>query len=363
MMGKYWAVPNNISCTEIPPLEPEGKEDANRFSLNEAFFYLVGRWLGDGWLRDSQRSGRPEGQNWGIVVICESADKADKLVTAARQVTQNIGIEDTRTCVKIKIYSKPLTRWLRTHFGKYASGKTLPGWVYGMPETLRRALFTGLLDADGYRMNASVYRLTTISKKLAHSVRLLAETLGYSTTVYFDKRPAQTVIEGRTVNQHDTYMVEMRIPAHKKGIRTEKHTWYPVRTVCPTGELKRVYNLTVENDNSYVADGVVVHNCQDLSVAGKQAGIHEGKRSSLFFEAIRIIREMRYATHGRYPRYAVFENVPGIFSTSRGEDLRAVLQAFVSLCDDSAVVPGPPKGKWLHAGEILGDHYSVAWRI
>lgn len=103
--------------------------------------------------------------------------------------------------------------------------------------------------------------------------------------------------------------------------------------------------------------------CQDVSIAGKQAGLQTGKRSGLFFEAIRIIGEMRCATHGRFPRFAVFENVPGLFSTSRGEDFRAVLQAFIRLCDDSAVVPGPPKGRWLHAGEILGDHFSVAWRI
>ena len=103
--------------------------------------------------------------------------------------------------------------------------------------------------------------------------------------------------------------------------------------------------------------------CQDLSVAGKQAGIHEGRRSSLFFQAIRIINEMRCATNGKYPRFAVFENVPGLFSTGKGEDFRAVLQAFVGLCDDTLLVPDPPKGKWLHAGEILGDHFSVAWRV
>ena len=64
--------------------------------------------------------------------------------------------------------------------------------------------------------------------------------------------------------------------------------------------------------------------CQDVSVAGKQAGLHEGKRSSLFFEAIRIIREMRCATYGKYPKFAVFENVPGLFSSARGADFRAV---------------------------------------
>lgn len=71
--------------------------------------------------------------------------------------------------------------------------------------------------------------------------------------------------------------------------------------------------------------------CQDLSVAGKQAGIHDGARSSLFFEAIRIIREMREATDGRYPAYAVWENVPGAFSSNKGEDFKAVLQAFINL--------------------------------
>ena len=64
--------------------------------------------------------------------------------------------------------------------------------------------------------------------------------------------------------------------------------------------------------------------CQDVSVAGKQAGLHKGKRSSLFFEAIRIIQEMRCATHGKYPKFAVFENVPGLFSSARGADFRAV---------------------------------------
>lgn len=98
-------------------------------------------------------------------------------------------------------------------------------------------------------------------------------------------------------------------------------------------------------------------------MAGKQAGIHEGKRSSLFFEGIRIIEEMRKATHGRYPKFVVFENVPGLFSSNKGADFRTVLESCIALCDDTVSVPEPPKGKWLHAGEIMGDHYSLAWRV
>ena len=103
--------------------------------------------------------------------------------------------------------------------------------------------------------------------------------------------------------------------------------------------------------------------CQDLSVAGKQTGIHDGKRSSLFFEAVRIIREMRGATNGKYPRFAVWENVPGAFSSNKGADFCAVLQALCEIADPDAAVPEPPKGKWSKAGCIVGDGYSIAWRV
>lgn len=101
--------------------------------------------------------------------------------------------------------------------------------------------------------------------------------------------------------------------------------------------------------------------CQDLSVAGKRAGIHDGQRSKLFFEAIRIIKEMRAATNGRYPTFAVWENVPGAFSSNQGEDFRCVIQEFVEICGNGTV-PRPDKGKWKSAGEVVGDGYSVAWR-
>ncbi len=101
--------------------------------------------------------------------------------------------------------------------------------------------------------------------------------------------------------------------------------------------------------------------CQDLSVAGKRAGL-DGKRSGLFLEAIRIIKEMRCATNGKYPTFVLWENVPGAFSSNKGEDFRTVLEQICSVCNQTVSIPGPPKGKWCTAGEILGDSYSLAWR-
>lgn len=105
--------------------------------------------------------------------------------------------------------------------------------------------------------------------------------------------------------------------------------------------------------------------CQDLSIAGKRAGM-AGERSGLFSEAVRIIREMRYATFGAYPKYAVWENVPGAFSSNKGEDFHAVLQSLCRIIDPVAVIPRPTDArggiKWPRAGAILADHYSLAWR-
>ena len=100
--------------------------------------------------------------------------------------------------------------------------------------------------------------------------------------------------------------------------------------------------------------------CQDLSIAGRRAGIVEGSRSNLFFEAVRIIKEMREATNGKYPRYAVWENVPGIFSSNNGDDFRIVLEELCSVKEQKISIP---KNKWTNAGEIVGDAFSVAWRV
>ena len=102
--------------------------------------------------------------------------------------------------------------------------------------------------------------------------------------------------------------------------------------------------------------------CQDLSIAGKRAGLN-GDRSSLFFHAIRIIKEMREKRNAKYPRFAVYENVLGAFSSNSGDDFREVLRQFCQICDPSADVPRPDKGKWLHDGCIMGDGYSIAWRV
>lgn len=109
--------------------------------------------------------------------------------------------------------------------------------------------------------------------------------------------------------------------------------------------------------------------CQDLSVAGRRKGLKhtengddETTRSGLFMEAIRIIKEMREATNGIYPKYAVWENVPGAFSSNKGEDFRTVLDEFIKINEKDAIMPDVPKAGWAYADCYNGDGWSLAYR-
>ena len=110
--------------------------------------------------------------------------------------------------------------------------------------------------------------------------------------------------------------------------------------------------------------------CQDLSVAGKRAGLkHEANgdeettRSGLFMEAVRIIKEMREATDGKYPSFALWENVPGAFSSNKGEDFRIVCEELIKIVEPNAVMPSVPTNGWAYADSYVGDGWSLSYRV
>ena len=100
--------------------------------------------------------------------------------------------------------------------------------------------------------------------------------------------------------------------------------------------------------------------CQDMSVAGRREGL-DGERSGLFHEAIRIVKEMRKKTNGEYPKYIVWENVPGAFSSNKGEDFRCVLKEIAGIKGREADIPRSEK--WNGAGLIVAEDFSIAWRL
>lgn len=168
---------------------------------------------------------------------------------------------------------------------------------------------------------------------------------------------------------------------------SEKYILVGVAAIVNEHKRDTVYNITVDEDHTYMVDGVFVGNCQDLSVAGKKAGISAtcvccekqypvdkvgqtcpecggdivSTRSGLFMDYIRIIREMRESTNGEYPKIVVWENVPGALSSNNGDDFHAVLQEFAGLLGEKLPKFRPPQ--WQPSGQIVGDRGSLAWRI
>ena len=373
MQGKRWAVPNCISGLKIPNIYQTSAKQNTPPEINEDLMYIIGRYLGDGWLRDGQRPNRPEGQTWGQIFICANTEEADYLEERMHKVFDGISTISRfseRTVEKFRVSNQALCEWILDNFGCKAEGKTIPAWVYCMSDGMRKALLRGYLDSDGYRFKESSWKAATVSKRLAHGIRLLGETLGYSATVYFVHTEKKTTIEGRTVNQKPWYQIVLTDEKRKTSIKEGIHTWYKCRSVEPYSDEQKVYNITVDDDHSYVVEGFVVHNCQDLSVAGKRAGLkHEANgddettRSGLFMEAVRIIKEMRKATNGEYPTFAVWENVPGAFSSNKGEDFRTVLEELIKIVEPTAVMPAVPKNGWPYADSYCGDGWSLAYRV
>lgn len=144
---------------------------------------------------------------------------------------------------------------------------------------------------------------------------------------------------------------------------------YPIRVTTKRFPNMKHYGSITDIDGAKVDPVDIICGgspCQDLSVAGKQAGLDGGTRSHLFYEMVRIIKEMRKATDGKKPRYIVWENVPGAFSSNNGYDFMSVLQSFAEIAETDVHVPEPERKAnklvWRYAGEMVGCGWSIAWR-
>ena len=140
---------------------------------------------------------------------------------------------------------------------------------------------------------------------------------------------------------------------------------FPIRvTTKRLPQMKHYGDVSAQNGADLPPVDIITFGspCQDMSVAGKRSGL-DGERSSLFYPAVRIVKEMRCKTNGKYPRFVVWENVQGAFSSNKGEDFRAVLSSLCKIKREDYAVPELPNGKWDNAGCIMGEDFSLAWRL
>lgn len=275
MGGKFWATPTDFAPLEVPPIGGRGLE------FSPEFWWMVGRWLGDGWTRVRQY-GSGQGNE---VIICCAEDESTDLGGRLTEIAPTAGVRASsgelrwscskqRTTHRWTCSHNGLVEWLRREFGVGAHSKGLPAWVFGLSIEDRQNLLDGYVSADGgHDRRAGIIYAVTASKRLAISIRLLAESLGLESRLQFVPRPATHTIEGRTVNQSSWYRPSWRdAPTTRRFTHaSNQHRWGLVRKV-EAGPVERVWNLEVDEDNTYVADGIVVHNCQSFSASGKGEG-------------------------------------------------------------------------------------------
>lgn len=265
--GMYWATPCDFPKADVPPipaLRGRGLE------ISTGLLWLTGRYVGDGWTRLTED--RAE-----LVITC-GAKEAEALRqillglwprAGARSMNNEMAWHErtTRTAVQFSTNHRGLVEWLREHFGHRAEAKNIPSWALGMSEDLRTALLSGYLSADGSR-TATFFESTTVSKALAFSVKALANSLGHTVGVYTGEN--SSVIEGRKVNARPYWRLRWRHEVdsnHKQTFRQAHLEWTPIRKRGEPSGLETVFNIGVEQDESYVVEGIVVHNCKHFSKA------------------------------------------------------------------------------------------------
>jgi site-specific DNA-cytosine methylase len=299
----------------LPPVEPDVRP--------LAFWRLTGRYLADGWIVDHARTSKvPAGQRGSRVasrmhrvVLSAGFHRADALAKLIAEAGFHATRVDERTAAKFHINSVEFVAFLRP-FGRYAHGKVVPGFALALDPERAEALLAGYLSGDGCR-STNATSATTVSKALALGMALLAQRArGVVASITHVAMPATCVIEDRVCNQRDQFSI--RIPDRNRSayVDPDGYGWKLVRGVesCGTGT---VYNLSIEEDESYVADGAIVHNCQSFSHAGDREGLDD-PRGQLFRALLRIAGEAN-------ARVVLLENVRGMLSLGA---LPVVLDAF-----------------------------------
>ena len=276
---------------------------------DDRFWYLVGRYLGDGWIRSrKERNGNLSG-----VTICCGEHKIEEFKNAIGDLFRYTLVKE-RTVYKLQFLNKELATFME-QFGKGASNKKLPGFIFDLPVSKLKMMLDGYMASDGYKVNETLFKVSSVSKELIYGIAQCVAKI-YHTPYSIHKVEVENkkVIEGRVVNQRDYYVLTYKTKPSdaSEAFYENGYIWFPIRAIIETNKKEDTYDITVEEDHSFTANGCIAHNCQDFSIAGHQKGADKGSetRSSLMWETVRIIEEM-----GEWkPKYVIWENVKNVLS-------------------------------------------------
>lgn len=274
---------------------------------DKMLWYICGRYLGDGWItRRKERDGNISG-----IKICCGKHEAEEFEELLENFNINYTKTEQRTTYNYHFLNKELGMFME-QFGCGAINKKIPSFVFDLPVGYIKILLQGYFDADGH-INGNNQVATSISRELIYGIsHLVAKAYNMPYKIYKTNKPNKCSIEGRIVNQHNQYNMSYNLvdTKQKQAFYEDGYIWMPVRKVTNTHKYEDVYDITVENSHSFTANGYIVHNCQDFSIAGKQASGDEGSntRSSLMWYTVDIVGHVM-------PKIVVWENVKNVLGT------------------------------------------------
>jgi DNA-cytosine methyltransferase len=266
-------------------------------------WFMMGYFIGDGWIEETKKV---------------NGNSSHKIRFAFHEDDTNI-IERIKTVLPItykKVKSGRSVKYgcanfiwfnILKQFGKYAHGKLIPEWVQDAPKNLIQEFINGYLAADGCA-NANTHKFTTVSYNLAYGLQRMYLKLGHIVSINKTTRPKTCIIEGRTVNQRNTYQIQYNLNNNNRysSFIDGNYVWYaPFKITSREIENEPVYNFEVETDNSYIVYNTIVHNCQGFSHAGKKKT--DDPRNELVHEFVRAARII-------HPTWIIGENVKGLLS-------------------------------------------------
>jgi intein/homing endonuclease len=240
----------------------DGRRDRHKNELaplmdSKRFWWIIGRYIGDGWMRSQ-----------GGIIICGAKDEYEEL-TAGTDGIFNVCTSYERTVVKFHIQIEEIKKFV-SQFGKGSANLRLTDTILNLPPDLLEGFFDGYMSADGCYTNGQ-HKATSVSRELIYGIcQCVAKVYKRPYSLYYNPRPEKCVIEGRTVNQRDTYSLAYKTTTDKqdKAFYEDGYIWFPISKI-ENGGRETVYDISVEEDESFTANGVIVHNCTDISVAGQ----------------------------------------------------------------------------------------------
>ena len=223
-------------------------------------WYVIGRWIGDG------HSG--SGRHHDTSICCPHGQ--EQFLSFVLVGPRKWAYVKKRTVSLFTLTDSETYEWLTANFGRGAEGKQIPAWCLSMPLERRDSLFRGYLDADGYTKQRR-QQCCTVSRALAVSLRMLAESLGHRVGMSYEGKRLTYCIEGRSGVALPQYRLhwnaalsETRAP---ESFEEDGIVWSRVREMREGRKNATVYNIEVEGDHSYVLDGIIVKNCTHHSRA------------------------------------------------------------------------------------------------